>query len=478
MLNRSHEELLKECIEERLRADKLEAVNMRLEEQLGHLTDFFQGLPCVAYRCAVDAQLSMTFDSFVEGAPDLIGHAVEDFIGRGVQTFEQFVDGRDLPAVLHEVRQAILEQRPYDIVYRVAGAAEGESGWIWDKGKPVCNESGMPVALNGVLVDVTDWMHARQRLELENMRLRAAVGESCRLGGLYGCSAVMRHVYEQIVKCAESGVNLVIYGEAGTGKTLTARTVHDLSAREGRFVVVDCEALSMRECKSAIFGTASLRGGLADAEGGTLYIRNMDKLDTGLQLLLLQALKPNEDGQAGADVRIMASCRQDARELVRQGVLLQKFFYRVHVLTLTVPPLRFRKDDIPLLMTHFASRLCCAGERHPLPAAIRLALEEYDWPGNVRELKNVVEQYLAVGEVHLADLCLREEAALVEAVDSGVSMSMDSVGECTMKDAVGRLERAMILKALVECSGSRSRAAEKLGLNIRTMQRKVRRYGL
>jgi DNA-binding NtrC family response regulator len=242
-----------------------------------------------------------------------------------------------------------------------------------------------------------------------------AVSERTALGALLGRSTVMRRLFAQLEAVAASDASVVVVGETGVGKELVARTLHELSARaKAAFVVVDCGTLSGALVSSTLFGHArgAFTGAVKDSVGlvehahaGTLFLDEVGSLPLELQPSLLRVLETGTFQRVGenkvrsADFHVIASTTRDLQAEVTAGRFRADLFFRLASLTLEVPPLRERLDDVPLLATHFATR---AGAKAPLSAPALGALAAWRWPGNVRELANAVERAVTLGDVHAA----------------------------------------------------------------------------
>ena len=309
------------------------------------------------------------------------------------------------------------------------------------------------------------------------------------IGGIVGRAPAMRSLYERLERVAATETTVLITGETGTGKELVARALHRLSPRKAKpFLAVNCAALAEGILESELFGhvRGSFTGAARDrvgvfeaAHGGTLFLDEIGATTPALQARLLRALQEREVTRVGAttatpvDVRVLAATNRDLRDLVKEGSFREDLFYRLNVFPLTVPPLRERAGDIPLLVEHALGRL---RERLPdakslscSPFAMRL-LREYAWPGNVRELLSVLEHAaISSGGHRIEAQHLTEEVRSIGDA-SGATRYRASVPE---ED-----ERATIEAALAHSGGTLSRAAELLGMGRTTLWRKMRSYGI
>ncbi|MCP4405618.1 MAG: PAS domain S-box protein [bacterium] len=330
----------------------------------------------------------------------------------------------------------------------------------------------------------------REHLRRENLQLRSTMKDRYQFGSLIGKSLAMQEVYELILKAAATDKDVLIYGESGTGKELIAGTIHELSKRERHnFVPVNCgavpETLFEREFfghrKGAFTGADSDKPGFfGSAHHGTLFLDEVGELSPALQVKLLRAIENGEYNSLGdnrpktADVRIVAATNRDLKTLVRQGLMREDFFYRIHVIVITVPPLRTRKEDIPLLLEHFLKQYSENVPPAQLPARVLEAFYEYDWPGNVRQLQNTLSRYLTLGRLDFISPRQTDDGLVGdEKIPLPSSAQLSSLHE-----AVETLERQLILKSLEQEHWHRRHAAEALGIPRKTLFRKMKKYGL
>ena len=281
--------------------------------------------------------------------------------------------------------------------------------------------------LDGFIEDVTvarlrerEIKEQAESLTRENTRLRASIQERYRLGDLVGKSPPMQQVYETVIQAAATTVNVIVYGESGTGKELVARAIHNLSRRSAAdFVPVNCGAIPEHLLESEFFGhrrgaftgaSADTHGYLDIANGGSLFLDEVAELSPDMQVKLLRAIEgggyfPVGDNRARhSDFRVIAATNRNLRELVKSGRVREDFFFRIHIIPITLPPLRARREDIPLLVDHFLRQFAADGqETLRLPGKVMESLYTYDWPGNIRELQNVLRRYLAIKRLDFID---------------------------------------------------------------------------
>ena len=303
---------------------------------------------------------------------------------------------------------------------------------------------------------------------------------------MVGDSHAMRAVYDCIRKVAASDCTVLVRGETGTGKELAARAVHDNSARARRpFVAINCAALTETLLESELFGhekgafTGALalkRGKLESASGGTLFLDEIGDLATSLQAKLLRALQHHEFERVGGtktikvDVRVIAATNVDLEAAVADGRFRQDLWYRLNVVSITMPPLRDRRDDIPRLAAHFVAKYA-RGRHVELTRDAVNALSRYEWPGNVRELENALERAVVLG----ASECIGV-GDLPEPVSGGAATT--ATPDAPFHRNVMDTKRKLLLDAIDRAHGNYTAAAKLLGINPTYLHRLVRNLGL
>lgn len=327
----------------------------------------------------------------------------------------------------------------------------------------------------------------RKELENENRTLRITLKDRYRFGEMIGKSSAMQQVYEFLTQAAATDQNVAIYGESGTGKELAARMIHQLSdRRDNPFVPVNCSAIPENlfesqffgHCKGAFTGAAyDSPGYFEQAQRGTLFLDEIGELSPLMQAKLLRVLNDKKYTPIGAcshriaDVRIIAATNQDFRGRMSSGSVRRDFFHRIHVLTIKLPPLRERKEDLPLLIEHFLEQLAGDLERPNIPASVREQLHNYDWPGNVRELFNELTLYLTTGRLELVDDAIMEpsfDAKELPFLEKGLALS----------DAVESFEKFYIEQSLEKNSGRKGKAAGDLQVDRKTLYKKLKKHGV
>lgn len=327
-----------------------------------------------------------------------------------------------------------------------------------------------------------------RRLQDENRRLTEALGERDRLVDLVGGAPSMQRLYQRVEKLAGTEATILITGESGTGKELAARALHSLSRRSERaFVAVNCAAIPEGLVESELFGvekgafTGADRarpGRMETAHQGTLFLDEIGELPLLMQPKLLRALQEGQIVRVGdqrerpVDLRIIAATNRDLAEEVREGRFREDLYYRLNVVPLNMPPLRERRDDIPLLVEHFAGR---AARRHgvavkPFPGAVMRRLLDHPWPGNVRELGNTVERLVLLAEDGVVSAHDLPEAPRTRQTEA---FSLPAEGMSWEQH-----ERSCLRQALDHAGGNRTRAAKLLDLSYKTFLYRLEKHGL
>jgi DNA-binding NtrC family response regulator len=331
-----------------------------------------------------------------------------------------------------------------------------------------------------------------RKLEQENRSLRQQVDERYGLENIVGESVALREVLDTIKQVAPSSANILIEGESGTGKELAAHALHNLSRRnKAKFVVVHCAALSPQLLESELFGhergaftgaTERRIGRFEQANGGTIFLDEVGEIDPSTQVKLLRIMseahafeRVGGNQTLRADVRVIAATNKNLATLVQEAKFRDDLFFRLNVVRITMPPLRDRKEDIPLLVRRFLRQFGKANDK-PLvdltPDAMN-ALLAYNWPGNVRELRTAIEHGVVMttgSKIALRDLpvAVRQTAGL--ALPRGIAQAFtEKASPLDLRET----ERKLILQALSTTNGNVTAAAKKLGISRRTLHRKI-----
>src|SRR5687768_6820815 len=322
--------------------------------------------------------------------------------------------------------------------------------------------------------------------EIDNLRRR--LDQKFGLDQIVGQSRQMRDVFAKIQRAAPVDSTVLILGESGTGKELVAQALHHNSTRKkGPFVAVNCAAVPATLVESELFGhvrgaftgaTDRRMGRFEQADGGTLFIDEIGDFELGLQAKLLRVLETltvtpvggHEDRKV--DVRVLAATSRDIRKMVEEGKFREDLFYRLNVVQVVLPPLRDRPDDIPILVEHFLREI--SENKHTPPRRISPEVmrrfQQYRWPGNVRELRNTLESMMV-----LADGDTLTERDLPERIAESAPQ-LTTTKEIPTGMTMEELERLAIMRALDQYGGNRTHAANRLGISVRTLQRKLRQY--
>ncbi len=328
-----------------------------------------------------------------------------------------------------------------------------------------------------------------RRLEKENVELRAQVTERYRFESIIGAGQRIKDVLDMAGRVAVSDASVLITGESGTGKELLAKGIHFNSRRtDGPFVAINCAAIPENLIESELFGhvKGSFTGAVKDregkfeqADGGTLFLDEIGELRVELQAKILRALQERQVDRVGGtrpidvDVRVIAATNKDVDRAVKEGSFREDLYYRLSVVTLQMPPLRERREDIPLLVNYFLKKFNRDEDVRLDPEALSV-MKGYGWPGNVRELENVIERAsvlrrsAVITGSDLPDKLKKEKTDVLQVIlnlpDEGISLE--------------ELEKSLIMKALDTHHGNQTRAAEYLGITRPTLIYRMEKYGI
>ena len=393
----------------------------------------------------------------------------------------------DVDRVVDERSAGLSKGLPFDSEMRVLFKS-GQYRWQLLQYNPLRDESGQIIRWYATATDIDDRKRAEERLHNENLVLREEIDRSSMFEEIVGSSKPMAALLKKVDKVAPSDSTVLILGETGTGKELIARALHRRSKRATRaFVKVNCAAIPQSLIASELFGhekgafTGALQrrlGRFEAANGGTLFLDEIGELPMETQISLLRVLQEREFERVGSnhpisvDVRVIAATNRDLRAAVADGTFRQDLFFRLNVFPISVPPLRERVEDIPLLVEYFVGRFAKeSGKRiRHISKDTLEQLKGYDWPGNIRELQNVIERAVILCET---DTFLVDESWLER--ESGESSQGEGLS------ALADREVEMIEAALAETHGRISGptgAAAKLGIPRQTLESKIRRLGI
>ena len=327
------------------------------------------------------------------------------------------------------------------------------------------------------------------KLKTENRILREKIKSKQGFGSIIGRAPEMDKLYRIIAKAAHSGHPVLVLGESGTGKEMVARAIHYSGPyRDKPFIPVDCGSLVPTLIESELFGyvkgaftgaVQSKAGLLAIAEGGTVFLDEVGELPVDLQAKMLRALQEKEIRPVGStktapiNIRILAATNRDLEHAVADGSFRRDLYFRLNVLSLRIPPLRERRQDVPLLAGHILERLSQnSGRAHEVSDDAMRALLAYDWPGNVRELENYLERCCAITSgsvIHIVDL--------PSSITGAPTRLMPEAPESRIIPLVD-LEKQTILSAVAQLNGDKLMAARMLGIGKTTLYRKLKEYGV
>ena len=387
-----------------------------------------------------------------------------------------------------EVLRRIKERRPEAVVIVVTGYGTVQSA-VQAMKNGAYDYVTKPFSVDELKL-LLERVASHLKLKSENRMLREKVKSKQGFGGIIGRAPEMEKLYRIIAKAANSVHPVLILGESGTGKEMVARSIHYSGPfRDKPFIPVDCGSLVPTLIESELFGyvkgsftgaNQSKDGLMAMAEGGTIFLDEVGELPVDLQAKMLRALQEKEIRPVGStrrvpiNVRILAATNRDLEQAVTQGSFRRDLYFRLNVLSLRIPALRERRQDIPLLIGHFLERMTrTSGQEKVLSDDALKAMLAYDWPGNVRELENCLERTYAFTSgptIHTMDLP-REIANLP--VPQSSNGNGNGNGQSKMVP-IAELEKQTILRAIMELNGDKLQAARLLGIGKTTLYRKLK----
>jgi DNA-binding NtrC family response regulator len=388
--------------------------------------------------------------------------------------------GRDGIALLDQIKSidaeaVVIVMTAYSSVdTAIAALRKGAYDYVT---KPFINEDLLQTVKNAA---------TQRQLFRENRVLRRELRRQHNFSEIIGKSEVLQGVFDLVKKVAGTSANVLLQGESGTGKELIARSIHFNSGRaEEPFVAINCGALPESLLESELFGhtKGSFTGAITDrkghfrsATGGTLFLDEIGEMPLPLQVKLLRALQEHEVTPIGSsvaekfDTRILAATNKDLANEVKEGRFREDLYYRLNVIEITLPPLRTRREDIPLLVKHFAARSARSqnvGEK-PISRQAMSALVNYEWPGNVRELENAVERAVILGTNEI------DIDSLPPKVRQNSSYEIrDTEG---FRPTLEEMERRYVVEILATVADDKTQAANILGIDLSTLYRKLKRY--
>ncbi len=347
-----------------------------------------------------------------------------------------------------------------------------------------------PIDLDQLVV-LIDRISERQNLIRENIELKEQLRERYKFDEIVSVSSAMEEVLNLAGRVASSNATVLLRGESGTGKELVAKAIHYHSPRAGfPLIKVNCAALPETLLESELFGhekgaftgaAAKRIGRFEAADKGTLFLDEIGELTPGMQVKLLRVLQEREFERLGGnqtiktDVRVITATNRDIEKAIREGTFREDLYYRLNVVSLVIPPLRERKEDVPVLLGHFIAKYGKENKKKisGISAEARDLLMRYSYPGNVRELENIIERAVVLSRKEIitgADLPIHVQAAMTEDALPGREL------KGSLNETLDTVERGLILEALKESGGTQTRAAEKLGISERVLRYKLKKY--
>jgi len=371
-----------------------------------------------------------------------------------------------------------------------------DSRWYSVTQSPIYNRVSRISGVQVIMVDISERKEREEKIkenvnyyQSENRILRSVMKERCQFGDIIGKSDGMQKVYDLILRAASSNSHVILYGESGTGKELVATAIHKLSSRSKHmFVPVNCAAINDNLIESEFFGYRKgafsgadhdKAGFLDIADKGTLFLDEIGDLGLNLQVKLLRSIEGGGFTPVGGntlkkpDLRIVAATNKDLKTLMLQGLMREDFFYRVNIIPIMLPPLRKRKEDIPLLIEHFLSRYGKDISIPPIDKKVLDAFLNHGWPGNVRELQHSLDRYITLNECNF----LESLAASPEKSFNDNQMAMNN-GKKALPDIVADIEKKIIFQALEKNRWMKSKTASALGIHRKTLFIKMKKYDL
>jgi DNA-binding NtrC family response regulator len=334
----------------------------------------------------------------------------------------------------------------------------------------------------------------RKQLEDENLHLRTALEERFTFANIIGRSPRMQDIFSIVQRIAKTSSTVLISGESGTGKELIARAIHYNSGRRGKFVSINCGALPETLLESELFGhergafTGAIRekrGLFSEADRGTIFLDEIGETSTAMQIKLLRVLQDRVVRRVGSntemqvEVRVIAATNRDLSESIKAGTFREDLFYRINVIPIALPPLRQRKEDIPILVEHFIAKFCTTLgiPTKRISADAMRAIEKYHWPGNVRELENVIERMVALETSDVLTTKSLPEHVLLGGSIPDATFELPAEG-ISLQDHLESIGKIFMLKALERTGGVQTQAAELLRMSFRSFRYYAKKYDL
>ncbi len=456
-------------------------ISRALAEKSRKLDTLISNLPGMVYESRFDGHWQMGFIS--DGCKHLTGYLPKHFTRQPGRHYNQIADIEDRLWIKKEVERALEQNEPYELLYRIQTPSKDEK-WVLEQGVGVYDTQGQLLGTEGVISDVTEKQKASLALVKENQVLKSKMVHPDRFGDIVGKSPAMQRVYELILRAAAGDDCVIVYGPSGTGKELVAKAIHNNSSRkENPFIPINCGAIPENLFESEFFGhkqgafsgaNSDKKGILDMADRGTLFLDELGEISLSMQVKLLRVMDGNGYIPVGGtelkktDIRFVCATNRDLQQRVREKKLREDFFFRIHIIPITIPPLKDRAEDIPLLIEHFLNSYPKDVNRPSFTPEMMTSLINYVWPGNIRQLQNMVYQFMVLGTLDFLDPESLDRKFLSSAPDKTQ----------TLKLAVDEFERNYIKQVLIRNKKRKGMVADMLGMDRKTLFRKIKRYGL
>ncbi|MEH0022206.1 MAG: sigma 54-interacting transcriptional regulator [Desulfobacter sp.] len=462
--------------------EKNRIIKRALAEKSRQLDALIANLPGMVFHSRFDRDWQMDFVS--NGCIRLTGFEPERFLDHTGSHYTMIADPRDRERITRILQKALDDRQPFELLYRI-NTASGTEKWVLEHGIGVYDgKDGRLLGTEGVISDVTDQQRQAMALQQENRHLKSKIMDRDQFGDIVGSSPAMQKVYDRIIKAAACDDCVIVYGPSGTGKELVAKAIHKNSPRKDNpFVPINCGAIPESLFESEFFGhkkgafsgaNTDKQGVLDMADGGTLFLDELGEISMSMQVKLLRVMDGNGYIPVGGtmlkkpDIRFVCATNRNLQERIRQKKLREDFFFRVHIIPITLPPLRERTQDIPLLVEHFLNSYPKDDASARFTPEMMDAMMNYAWPGNIRQLQNMVYQFLVLGKLDFLDPKTLKQGPL--ATGSGMPESL--------KNAVETFEKKFIAQALSRHGRKKGKVADLLEVDRKTLFRKMKRYGL
>jgi two-component system response regulator PilR (NtrC family) len=396
-----------------------------------------------------------------------------------------------------EILKKVKEVNPATIVIMITAYASTESA-VEAMKEGAYDYITKPFNVDEIKVIISNALE-KGRLEKENILLKRELGKEYSYENIIGTSPVMQKIFDLIGRVSATKTNVLITGESGTGKELVARAIHNKSPRKDRpFVVINCGGIPENLLESDLFGhvKGSFTGAVSHKEGlfevadtGTIFLDEVGELTQAIQVKLLRAIQERTFKRVGGtedisvDVRIIAATNKDLEREVISGQFREDLYYRLNVIEIKMPPLRERREDIPILASHFLKKMSAeqGKEIRKISSYALEVLKDYSFPGNIRELENIIERSVALES---SNIVLPESLALSMHKEHGGGMAMDDVAAMlgsdsfSMDNYIADIETGLIKEALVLAGKNKKEAARILGISYWVLLRKIEKYGI